>query len=204
MTVHYRPGEVERLAIAKGTLVALRLVQPRDAGLLVRGFERLSPESRYRRFFGHKNALTSDEVRYLTDCDGTIHFAIAALIERADGGEEGIGVARFIRLPDDSRTAEGAVTVIDAFQRRGLGSLLARRLLSAAAERGVDRLEFVVQPENQPMLALLRKLALVAKVRVDTRRGGTGVTVVVPTGPLRRRPFLHRILAHASRLRARA
>lgn len=200
MSVRLKPFEVERHSSARGTPVALRLVQSHDAELLIRAFEQLSPESRYRRFFGHKNALSPDEVRQFTDCDGTNHFAIGAVIEGADGSEEGVGVARFIRLPHDPRTAEAAVTVVDAFQRRGIGSLLARRLLSAAAERGVDRLEFSVLSENQPMIVLLRKLALGANVRAETSLGGTAVKVVVPTGPVRQRPFLHRLLAHASRL----
>lgn len=181
MTIYFKPGEVERQVIAKGTPVALRRVQPRDSELLLRGFERLSPESRYRRFFGHKSALSPEEVRYLTDCDGPDHFAIAAVIERPDGSEEGAGVARFIRLPQDPRAAEGSITVIDAFQRRGLGSLLARRLLAAAAEQGVDRLEFLVLSENEPMLVLLRKLG--AKVQADARLGGSGVNLAVSTAP---------------------
>jgi len=188
MSVPFKAGDVERHASAGGTPVALRLVQPGDGELLIRAFGRLSAESRYRRFFGHKNTLSPDEVRQFTDCDGIDHLAIGALVEGADGSEEGVGVARFFRLPHDSRTAEAAVTVIDTFQGRGIGGLLARRLLSAAAERGVDHLEFSVLSENQPMLVLLRRLALDANVRAEHRQSGTTVRVLVPTGAVRRRP----------------
>ena len=186
MAVCFEPGDVERHAIASETQIVLRRVQPRDAEPLLRAFEKLSPESRYRRFFGHKNALSADEVRSLTDLDGTDHFAIGAVVEGAGGSEEGVGVARFIRHRHDPRTAEAAVTVIDAFQKRGIGSLLAGRLLAAAAERGVDRLEFAVLAENQPMMVLLRKLALAAGARAESRSGGIAVTVVLPTAPFGR------------------
>ena len=63
-----------------GALLLLRLIQPGDKALLASGFKRLSPESRYRRFFLNKRALTESELCYLTDCDGTNHFALVATI----------------------------------------------------------------------------------------------------------------------------
>jgi GNAT superfamily N-acetyltransferase len=170
---------MERKALADGTYVTLRVVRPSDAALLVDGFERLSPESRYRRFLAPKNVLSPAEVSYFSNCDGINHFAIGAVVVRPDGSEEGAGVARFVRVPRNPLAAEAAVTVVDALQNNGLGYLLARRLVSAAAERGVCELQFHVLNTNRPMLCLVRKLGRVAERRVDSEFGGGVLNLAV-------------------------
>src|SRR6185503_7516402 len=94
---------VERATLRDGTPVLLRLICPDDKDLLRREFERWSHESRYARFHAHKSRLTDDELEYLTNCDQETHFALGAVSETGDGRGEpiGLGVARFIRLPDE-------------------------------------------------------------------------------------------------------
>ena len=53
-------------------------------------------------------------------------------IDAATG--EGVGVARYVRVPDDHARAEVACTVVDPWQHRGVGSALAERLATRAAE----------------------------------------------------------------------
>jgi len=177
--LRFGPQYMERKTLADGTRVTLRVVRPSDSALLAEGFERLSPESRYRRFLGAKKVLSPAEVRYFSDCDGVNHFAIGAVVERADGSEEGAGVARFVRLPRNPLAAEAALTVVDARQHNGLGSLLARRLFSAAAERGIRELQFHVLSTNQPMLSLLRKLGRPAEHRANSEFDGDVLTIAV-------------------------
>ena len=52
-----------------------------------------------------------------------------------------MGVARFIRLADEPEVAEVAVTVIDAWQRRGLGTLLLEHLTDQARSQGITPLQ---------------------------------------------------------------
>ena len=96
-------------------------------------FERLSEESRYRRFFTTKNELSAAELDYLVDVDHEDHEAIIA-IDPSSG--EVLGVARYIRSKDDAEVAEVAVTVADDWQRRGLGRALLRPLDLSRATRG--------------------------------------------------------------------
>jgi hypothetical protein len=74
----------------------------------LRGFARLSPESRYRRFLTATPELTEEAVRYLTEIDHHDHEAIAALDEEIG---EGIGIARYVRNPErpDDREPRAAV-----------------------------------------------------------------------------------------------
>lgn len=177
--LRFGPQYIEHETLADGTRIALRVVRPSDSPLFADAFERLSPESRYRRFLGPKNVLSLAEVRYFSDCDGVNHFAIGAVVERADGSEEGAGVARFVRSPKNPLAAEAALTVVDVRQHHGLGYLLARRLFSAAAERGIRELQFHVLSTNQPMLSLLRKLGQPAEHRVDAEFDGDVLTIAV-------------------------
>jgi GNAT superfamily N-acetyltransferase len=168
----------EDVRLNDGTGVHLRLVRPDDKPLLVAGFARLSPESRYRRFFSVKKELSEAELTYLTECDGQRHLAIAATRLLPDGTEEGLGVARFVRVSDDPGAAEAAVAVIDEYQSRGLGTLLLLRLIAAARERGIERFRAIIMTDNAPVLALLRDSG--AHVLQAGTDGDVGVEVFLP------------------------
>lgn len=178
---HFDEEYREEAELADGRRVVLRAVRPEDRELLVRGFERLSPESRYLRFMGTKVTLSETELEALLDLDGERRFAIGALRTTPGGGDgEGVGIARFARLPDEPTVAEAAVTVADEVQGRGLGSLLLRRLAAAARERGVHRFRGEVLLRNEPMRRLLEEHA--DATVVDT--GEETVRVLVELPPL--------------------
>ena len=132
--------------LADGTPVTLRLVQPEDKELVREGFARLSPTSRYLRFFTAKQHLTEAELAQLTELNGIDRLALGAVREGPDGEREGLGVARFARDPAAPDVADAAVTVADPAQGKGLGTLLLVHLAEAARERGIVRFagEFLV------------------------------------------------------------
>jgi GNAT superfamily N-acetyltransferase len=146
----------ERVRLPDGMTATLRLVRPGDKELLRRGFELLSDDARYNRFFVRKAALLESEVRYLTEVDQIEHVALLAFGGRA--GKEGMAVARAVRLLHEPHVYEAAITVLDLFQRHGIGSLMVRRLMAAVAERGARRLQFWVLPTNVSMRRLLQRV----------------------------------------------
>ncbi|MBA3454495.1 MAG: GNAT family N-acetyltransferase [Deltaproteobacteria bacterium] len=157
---HFTADYVERVTLRDGTRVVLRLLVPEDKALLEAGFARWSPESRYARFLTSKTTLSADELRYLTEVDQEDHFALGALHEARDGTlPVGLGIARFIRLPELHATAEAAIAVADEVQGRGLGKLLFLRLCAAAAERGLERFRCEVLGSNTGMAALIETIA---------------------------------------------
>jgi ribosomal protein S18 acetylase RimI-like enzyme len=145
----------ERVTLEDGTRAIVRLLRADDKDLLRRGFEQLSDDSRYNRFFVHKASLLEGELTYLTELDQVDHFALVAVGEDSSAGDAPLAVARAVRLLLEHEVYEGAVTVVDAYQRRGLGSQLVRRLVDATTERGGRALRFCVLPTNRPMQALL-------------------------------------------------
>lgn len=121
--------------------------------------ERLSPDSRYRRFMSCKATFTDQEVAQLTDADGIDHVALCALLERPNSSPEIIGAARYFRLGDPERTAEPAIMVVDDYQGAGLGSALFRQLLGVAAEHGIRRFQCELLTSNVPMKRLIDQVS---------------------------------------------
>ena len=151
----FTPTYRETVNLSDGTPVNLRLVIPADKPLLERGMDNFSPESRFYRFLSTKLKLTDADLHYLTEIDGVDHFAIGAL----DQTGEGIGVARFVRFGDDQEVAEPAIAVLDAYQNKGLGGILFRRLMAAAQERGIKRFHGSMLSGNKSMMHLLHSVA---------------------------------------------
>jgi GNAT superfamily N-acetyltransferase len=190
-------GYQEETVLDDGTPVHLRLVRPEDKPLMLAAWEELSPESRYRRFFAAKSALTTDELRYLTELDNVNHVAMGATTER-DGQPIALGVARFVRLTARPAVADAAVTVVDEAQHKGLGRLLLSRLVGAARERGIDTFTCDILATNDAMRHLLKSMAPDAVERSD----GPTVTIEMPladvdvtSGTLNPKSLIYRLLA---------
>jgi RimJ/RimL family protein N-acetyltransferase len=105
------------------------------------------------RFLGQKEALSAAELRYFTDVDHRDHEALGAL-DHVRGG--GVGIARYVRDREDPHTAEIAVTVIDDWQGRGLGTELLARLSERACQEGISRFTAAVAADNAAMARLVR------------------------------------------------
>lgn len=129
---------------------------------------RLSPESRYRRFLAAKPQLSSADARYLVEIDGSDHLALVATDPDQDG-QPIVGVARYIRGPEDREAAELAIVVADEYQRQGLGGELLSRLADAALARGVRRFRATTLADNAAIHRLLSRLA---GGRLQARRSG--------------------------------
>jgi RimJ/RimL family protein N-acetyltransferase len=158
-----------------GEQILIRPIRPEDREELAAGMERLSPESRYRRFFTPTSGLSPSELTYLTEVDHHDHEALVALEPET---EHGIGVARFVRSADDAETAEVAVAVADSWHNRGVATALLARLTERAREEGVRRFSAEVLADNRPMLELIGELGDVAARRLD--QGSVEVEVELP------------------------
>lgn len=165
------------LGLRDGSRVLLRPVVPGDRAKLVGAFERLSPESRYRRFMAPIDELTPEMLREATEVDYADHFAWVALAQE-EAGEPIVGLARYARLPEEPDVAEPAVTVVDDHQGRGLGTLLLEGLGAVALENGIERFRGYALEENRPVLELLRGMG--AKAEHDSP-GVVRVEVDLPT-----------------------
>jgi GNAT superfamily N-acetyltransferase len=175
-----------------GSCVRLRQGRADDRELLLRAFERLSDESRYLRFLAPMPELTGSMLRYLLSVDHHDHESIIALDER-DG--EAVGVARYVRRRERPDVAELAVTVVDDWQGRGLGTALMDAIAARARQEGITAFTVMMLASNQPMMSLLEHLS---EVRVLDRESGT-VEIEVPIPPIGLPRALQRLLRLAAR-----
>jgi len=141
------------------TELVIRPITLGDVERLARLFGRLSPSSVHFRFFSPIARPPRAALLRLADVDHCRRDALVAL-----AGDEIVAVARYDGLVG-SRRAEIALTVEDAWQHRGVGRRLAKRLAALAAERGYDTFVATMLPDNRAALGLVRKLVPDATVR---------------------------------------
>lgn len=160
-----------QVTLRSGHQALVRPLRPDDGPGLAEAFEQLSETSRYRRFFAVKPRLSERTLAFLTDVDHHDHEALVAL---APGSGQLVGVARFFRLSGQPGQAEVAVTVIDSWQRGGLGTVLLRELAQRAATEGIRHFTAEILAENGPMLTLAHRLG-----QADTNLHGATVSALI-------------------------
>jgi RimJ/RimL family protein N-acetyltransferase len=149
---------MDRVRLANGTEVVIRPLRADDGERLRAAYERLSPETKYRRFLAPKPHLSSADVRYLVQVDGRNHVGLVATPVHTP--DRIIAVGRFVRLAEDPEAAELAIVVGDAFQGEGLGGELLERLAREAVACGVSRLRATMLADNVPAHRLVSRLAI--------------------------------------------
>jgi GNAT superfamily N-acetyltransferase len=151
------PGTGTDVVLADGTPVRVRGMHPDDGDALRAFHSRLSHESIVLRFFGPHPRLSDTEVKRFTHVDGVDRLALVA--ERAS---EIVAVARYDRTPG-SEEAEVAFVVDDAYQGRGLGTILLQHLADAARSQGIRQLVADTLSENFRMLNIFRNAGFARK-----------------------------------------
>jgi protein lysine acetyltransferase len=136
------------VAAKDGTGLLLRPVLPGDAERF-KSNGSFSRQTLSRRYQG--GAPTEARLAYLFEVDYVDHF-VWVVTHGADGPV--VADARFIRDEDDPGSAEVAITVADAYQGRGIGTLLLVALAVAARVDGIKRFHARVLSDNPPARAL--------------------------------------------------
>jgi acyl-CoA synthetase (NDP forming)/GNAT superfamily N-acetyltransferase len=152
------PKELERTeTLRDGRSFLLRPVRPEDEPEMIRMGERMSREDVRMRFFAPLPRLSHDMAARLSQLDYDRQMAFIALGTEPDGTRQAWGIVRIAADPDNE-SAEFAVTVRSDMKGHGLGALLMDRIIDYARGRGLKTLIGLVLAENEPMLALSRRL----------------------------------------------
>lgn len=159
------------VVLRDGSTVHVRPVRPEDEGAILAFYQGLSAEARKLRFFGEATDLEQaarDDTRvdYVNDC---------TLVAEAGPEHRIVGVATYRRLDGDR--AEVALAVADAYQGRGLGTILIGHLAEIAESHGIRVFVAWVLPENYRMIQVFRDLG----VPVEIRAGIEEIRVTFPT-----------------------
>lgn len=182
----------EAVSLSDGSQIWIRAIEPADKELMRTGFDRLSGDSRYFRFFTPVSRLTEKQLAYFTEVDHRDHEALVAV----GPADEPVGVARFIRDPDRPDTAEVAVTVVDAWQRRGVATELLLRLVERARAEGIKRFAATCLVMNHDVIDLLQHLGVTRTSLPEA--GVVRLEVELPEQEIRGHPIHHALRTAAT------
>jgi acetyltransferase len=158
MAIHPYPPELEtNWQLPDGTDVSVRPIRPEDAEIEQDFVQNLSAESKYFRFMQSMNKLTPMMLARFTQIDYDREMALVAVINEHSPAARILGVARYVSNPD-RHSCEFALTVADAWQRKGIGRQLMQRLMTVARDRGIEIMQGDVLSQNNKMLQLCERL----------------------------------------------
>ncbi len=129
------PGTGWNEKLYDGTPVRIRPIDEHDAELELEFLNHLSPEFRNSRFLGLVRDPSPEVARELTSLDPATAVAFIALVSH-QGRDHQIGAAQF-RVNATGDSCDATLTVSGEWRKRGVGSLLMRRLIEAARARGI-------------------------------------------------------------------
>lgn len=157
-----------------GTPICIRPVNPADEERLKEGVARLSPRSRYLRFFSGMSALPQNVVDRLVDVDGHDHIAWGALLLE-DPAAPAIGIVHAFREEEEPEIAQYSVAVADEYHGQGAARLLTAVLLLDCAREGYRELLVHILAENEAGRAFARSLGA-------ERQGASGNVIELEIG----------------------
>ncbi len=160
------PSQYESdLIVADGSQLKLRPIRGNDTQAWAAFIERPSTQSKYLRFHHIVKRMSMEDARRFCCVDCKDSFALVAEI-LLHGRSDIIAIGRYNRL-DRSNSAEFAVVVEDAYQRKGIGTSIMRCLVRIGYDNGITAFESEVLQENHEMITLLKNLGFRVSVRLE-------------------------------------
>ncbi|MFJ1757806.1 GNAT family N-acetyltransferase [Kitasatospora sp. NPDC088134] len=151
------PQVAARISRPAGDDLTVRRATPADKAAAVAMHARCSPESLRRRYHGP----VRDADRYLDHLLDPRHGQTLA-VETVQGR-----LVALAHLMWDDEGAEIALLVEDAWQRRGLGVDLVRRMAALALESGVGTVYAVTTASNSGLISTMRRLSAPLDYQVE-------------------------------------
>jgi acetyltransferase len=149
----YPEEQVRRVTLRDGTALMLRPIRPEDEPRWKALLASCSPEALYARFRYLFQWSTHEAATRYCFIDYDREIAIVAESDDGNGERSLLGVGRLISDPDLD-TGEYAVLVTDAYQNRGLGSVLTDTCLEIARSWGLRRVVAQTTSDNARMIAV--------------------------------------------------
>ncbi|MCK4871548.1 MAG: GNAT family N-acetyltransferase [Phycisphaerales bacterium] len=146
------------VTLADGMILRIRPIRPTDEELLRDMFYSLSPDTVLHRFFHVLKAMPHAQLKDYVNVDYAKRVAIVA-VAPCDEGEMVVGVARY-GVDAATDEAEVAFVMRDAWQGRGIGTHMFKRLVAIGRDRGITSFTAEVMVDNKVMVRLFNRCAL--------------------------------------------
>jgi RimJ/RimL family protein N-acetyltransferase len=157
--------ETGQATLGSGEEVTVRPLLMSDEEPLQDLFYRLSNESTYTRFMAFKKAHPHEEMQALVNLD--YESTMALVVTRHEGADEDIVAMSRYDVDPATRLADIAFVVRDEWQNKGVGTLLMRRMLEFARERGLAGFTGDVLVTNKAMMTVFQKSGLNVRMERD-------------------------------------
>ncbi len=141
-----------------GQPITIRPISAADVDLEVTFIDRLSPMTKHYRFLGGVQHVSAKLVNTFCNVDFDQTAALIATTE-VDGEEREIGVVRYASDSIDG-VREMAITIADDWQNKGLGTLMAKRLIDFAKNHDIRKLYSIDLVDNLHMRQLATDLGM--------------------------------------------
>jgi GNAT superfamily N-acetyltransferase len=178
-TVVRQAADQVTLVLPDGAELTVRPATGDDLPAVQAMHERCSARTRYRRYLSGLARPVPAQLRRLLEPAGGV--SLVALAGGSFGEPE--RVVAMANLVAEGAMAELALLVEDAWQRRGVGSALLRRLVTHAGQAGYDALVAHTHADNVGMLRTLRRLGRPGPVDRDGNLLSVTVPVSLPGNP---------------------
>ncbi|UCH13318.1 MAG: GNAT family N-acetyltransferase [Bacteroidales bacterium] len=146
---------IHKTTLKNGITVLIRFLRQTDRVYIEKGYKELSYKSQYFRFISPPDSLSDKDLKYLTEIDNDNHVAMIAFVLEKQL-KHPVGVARYIKLIDNPCSAEFAITVLDSYQNKGLGTIFFNLLIDHARRNNINNLTGYILSENLPMLKIVK------------------------------------------------
>jgi len=155
----YPAQYISTITLSDGTLVTVRPIRPEDEPQMVKFHQSLSEESVHFRYFGSLSVEKRiAHERLIRTCFNDYDREIALVAElKKSAPPEILGIARLVRTHELDDT-EFAILIADAWQGKGLGSALLKRLVEIGHAEKVRRIMGLILGENRTMLEVCRNV----------------------------------------------
>jgi len=170
--------------LGDGTELLVRPIRPEDEAMLIAFHQTLSESSVRQRYLAPLllDQRTTHE-RLIRVCFSDYDRDIALVVEHrlAGGASELVAVGRMSRRTahDD---AEFAILVSDAWQRRGLGRELLRRIVDIARQEGTPRVTATMLPDNTAMIHIAQSLGFTIRHQLGDPEATAEIVLRDPAG----------------------
>lgn len=138
------------VVLRDGSVAHVRPIIPADADRIRAFHAGQSEESIYLRYFAPVRELSEKDIHRFTNVDYDDRVALVATVK-----DRIIGIGRYDKL--DDRSAEVAFNISDAYQGRGIGSVMLEHLAVIALDKGVEHFTAETLPQNRKMLNVFKE-----------------------------------------------
>jgi acyl-CoA hydrolase/RimJ/RimL family protein N-acetyltransferase len=138
-----------------GLSIRFRAIKPSDVEEMRRLFYRFSDRSVYYRYFSPVKTMPHSKMQDYVNVDYKGTMAIVGIVGKPGEGRI-IAEARFVRIPGQPY-ADIAFIVDEAYSGRGIATLLFKKLIQIAQEKGLEGFKADVLATNKAMLKVFEK-----------------------------------------------